>query len=100
MDFRPGATGPVMDVTTPILKVWAAAGGAVEEGAVEEGGGAAVEEVAGGLEEDGGGAGAVEVGAAEEVAEGVLEAHPLISGKTASTRKRKTIPVSNKVLFK
>lgn len=99
MDFNPGATGPVIEVTTPILKVW----GCAAVGAGDDGGGAGAAEDDGGgagaAEDDGGGgAGAAEVaGGAAVVA--VLGAQALIKGNDTSASNRKKMPRITGALF-
>jgi len=98
MDFNPGATGPVIEVTTPILKVWGLAGG----GAWDDGGGAGAAEDDGGgagaAEDDGGGAGAAEEDGGADVV-GVLGAQALNKGKDASASKRIKISRNTEALF-
>ena len=89
MDFNPGATGPVIEVTTPILKVWGWAGG----GAAEDDGGGA-----GAAEDDGGGAGAAEEDGGADVV-GVLGAQAFNKGKDASASKRIRMPRNTEALF-
>jgi len=108
MDFNPGATGPVIEVTTPILKVWGwVAGGAWDDGggagaAEDDGGGAGAAEDDGGgagaAEDDGGGAGAAEVDGGADVV-GVLGAQALNKGKDASASKRIKMPRNTEALF-
>jgi hypothetical protein len=97
--LSPGAIGPVMEVTTPIFKIWGWAGAGLEDGG---GGAGATEDVGGGtgaaVDDEGGGAGTWEVvvGGAVVVA---LGAQAPNRGNETSARIKKIIPIRTWILF-